>query len=463
MAFNMALIATIFLTRDRWAAWVPDGGLGPSDDWPRAVGPEATRAVFFTKHGDAELWDVNERKRIAMFPGSGSTLALTRVAQSSPDGARCLIRHMSDAPPDTRLLPPLLIDTVTGERTGDFEEFATPSAACFSPDGSRLFMSFEGGPARVWDARTGRVVTDLAMGGPPAAEAAFSPDGRLLLLAQWDSVVSAFDPVTGREIRRYCHDEAVARVSDDMLAEFKSCPVLGDVRSVGFSSSGERAIVERCIDELVGERTVQEKFRSCQVFDTSSGAHVATLCASYFELSPDGKRLAVTGSDDGENCLLDAEDLRVVARFGIDDPVGFGFDAGGALLHADAGGDGMDVLDAQDGHSLFSLPFYELYAISPEGKMLVLGVEPQIERLEFRDGVTGELLASIDDILYCAVLRDDLLWVTSRSDDEGKLLRRIRPERWWGVFWLPHLYVIAALASALAWSGWRDLRRLRRM
>jgi hypothetical protein len=461
MGLNMALIATIFLTRDRWAAWVPDGGLGPSGDWPRAVDPQGARAVFFTKHGDAELWYVNERERIATFPGVG--WEMMNIAQFSPGGARCLIRCMGDPRRDAPLRPLVLIDSATGDRIGDFGELAMPSAACFSPDGSRLFMSFEDGPARVWDARTGRVVTDLAMGGPPAADAAFSPDGRLLLVAQWDSVVGGFDPVTGREVRRYCHDEAVARVSDDMLAEFKNCPVLGDVRSVGFSSSGERAIIERCIDELVGERTVQEKLRSCQVFDTSSGAHVATFCASYFELSPDGTRLAVTGSDDGENRLLDAEDLRVVTRFDIDDPVGFGFDAGGALLHADAGNAGLEVLDSRDGRKLFTLPFYEFQAVSPEGKRLLVGVEPDLERLEFRDGGTGELLASVKDVYAFVVLRDDILWVTSGFDDDGRLLRRIRPERWWGVFWLPHLYVIAALAAALVASGWRDLRRLRRM
>jgi hypothetical protein len=37
---------------------------------------------------------------------------------------------------------------------------------------------------------------------------------------------------------------------------------------------------------------------------------------------------------------------------------------------------------------------------------------------------------------------------------------KIRPEWWWGVFWLPHLYLIAALVVALGLSGLRDLKRL---
>lgn len=40
--------------------------------------------------------------------------------------------------------------------------------------------------------------------------------------------------------------------------------------------------------------------------------------------------------------------------------------------------------------------------------------------------------------------------------------RRIRPERWWGIAWLPHFWIIAALSLALAWSVRRDVLQLRR-
>ena len=43
------------------------------------------------------------------------------------------------------------------------------------------------------------------------------------------------------------------------------------------------------------------------------------------------------------------------------------------------------------------------------------------------------------------------------------ILCRVRPEWWWGVFCLPHLWLIVALAAALVWSGWRDVRRIRRL
>ncbi len=38
--------------------------------------------------------------------------------------------------------------------------------------------------------------------------------------------------------------------------------------------------------------------------------------------------------------------------------------------------------------------------------------------------------------------------------------RRRRPEWWWGI-WLPKVWLLFVLASALAWSVWRDVKAKR--
>ncbi|MCY3022137.1 MAG: hypothetical protein NTW87_24255, partial [Planctomycetota bacterium] len=42
----------------------------------------------------------------------------------------------------------------------------------------------------------------------------------------------------------------------------------------------------------------------------------------------------------------------------------------------------------------------------------------------------------------------------------GNLLlwRRVRPEWWWGVAWLPAFWVMVAFASAFLWSVWEERR-----
>jgi len=43
-----------------------------------------------------------------------------------------------------------------------------------------------------------------------------------------------------------------------------------------------------------------------------------------------------------------------------------------------------------------------------------------------------------------------------------RVWRRIRPEWWWGVFYLWHFWLIVALSLAFAWTIWRDARSLGR-
>ena len=43
-----------------------------------------------------------------------------------------------------------------------------------------------------------------------------------------------------------------------------------------------------------------------------------------------------------------------------------------------------------------------------------------------------------------------------------RILRRIRPEQWWGVFYLWHFWLIVVLSIALVASIRHDVRSLRR-
>jgi hypothetical protein len=57
-----------------------------------------------------------------------------------------------------------------------------------------------------------------------------------------------------------------------------------------------------------------------------------------------------------------------------------------------------------------------------------------------------------DTILFCAKANSDGL--------PYRIYTRRRPERWWGVAWLPEFWLTLLFAPALAWSVWRDRRTL---
>lgn len=76
------------------------------------------------------------------------------------------------------------------------------------------------------------------------------------------------------------------------------------------------------------------------------------------------------------------------------------------------------------------------------------------------DAESGRLLASHDDeVLWGRPATDD--WVVVKLNGPLVHWRRARPERWWGVFWLWHFWLIVALALALVASGWQDIKRMK--
>ena len=85
---------------------------------------------------------------------------------------------------------------------------STVESLCFTPDGSRLAAAvFRQSAAYVWDLKTGQQIAQLAH--PQIYGLSFSPDGRTLVTAGWDSIIRFWETDTGqlsREIKVADHD-----------------------------------------------------------------------------------------------------------------------------------------------------------------------------------------------------------------------------------------------------------------
>ena len=71
----------------------------------------------------------------------------------------------------------------------------------FAPDGTRLFTTRRSPApaAELWDIDSGRLVTSFRGHSNEIRVAAFSPDGRRVLTADWERVAKVWDAATGRE------------------------------------------------------------------------------------------------------------------------------------------------------------------------------------------------------------------------------------------------------------------------
>ena len=103
-------------------------------------------------------------------------------------------------------------------------------------------------------------------------------------------------------------------------------------------------------------------------------------------------------------------------------------------------------------------------AFSPDGRRIVTASEDGTARVW--DSETGReldvLKGHIGAVYSAAFSPDGRRIVTASIDRTARVWRRVRPEWWWGVFWLPQFWAATLLAPAFLWSLRRDYKLLMR-
>jgi WD40 repeat protein len=437
MALNFTLIAVVFVTRNRWEPWVvarhgPGGGMTTG---VVVFSRDARRAIVHRWYPDTHhallLWDIETSRRLATYrfwPRHGY------FATFSPDGTKIL----AAAPTAKGGIETVLFDAETGERlsalagTGEVGGLGDGS---FSPDG-RLVVSAGGAPdgyVRVWRASDGSLVLKLGKHARGAHGAEFSPDGGAILTVG-PGDVPVWDARTG-ELRARLLD------GDGGLTRARFC---AGGRNV-FIWSDQRGLL---VEAASGTRLLElGRCRFWAVSDTGDALAVYDNSA---------RTLAVLDAATGDTLL--GKRLRGV--------MDLEFAGKGDRLLVERLKDRArvrTVLDAGTGEVLCEPPCDSKSwpILSADGGRLVAGEPPAPVRLY--SVRTGQLLADLPDEHCVGFLGDERIVLASRgANDRPRVLRRIRPEYWWGIFYLWHLWAIAALVVALALSIRRDARIMRR-
>ncbi|MHC4504347.1 MAG: WD40 repeat domain-containing protein [Planctomycetota bacterium] len=438
MAINITLIAVVFLTRNRWEPWVverhgPGGGMTTG---VVAFSRDARRAVVHRWHPGAHhallLWDIETSRRLATYqfwPRHGY------FATFSPDGTKML----AAAPAAKGGIETVLFDAETGERLAALagtREVGGLRSGSFSPDG-RLVVSAGGAPdgyVRVWRASDGSLALKLGKHARGAYyEAEFSPDGGAILTVG-PGDVRVWDARTG-ELRVRLLDR------DAELTRARFC---AGGRNVFICSDDRGLLVE-----------------------AASGARLLELGAcGAWAVSDTGGELAAYDESAGALAVLDAASGDTLLERQLREVIDLDFAGNSDRLLAERFKDSArvrTVLDAGTGEVLGELPCdpeSRRILSSDGGRLVTRGSSHPVQLYSVR---TGQLLADLPEERCEGFLGDERIIVASRGANEGpRVLRRIRPEYWWGVFWLWHLWVIAALVIALAVSIRRDARIMRR-
>ena len=148
---------------------------------------------------------------------------------------------------------------------------ASITSAVFSPDGSSVLTSSQGGTARVWNATTDaqRSVMITEPGNASVVSATFSPDGKLIGTASFDGTARIWGGATGQQLTEFHAGGAlsdisfspgrpqcdhVRRGSDDLVD--RACFPAGHDRAAGPPAGAARVLGGRDCHLSAGHRAV---------------------------------------------------------------------------------------------------------------------------------------------------------------------------------------------------------------
>ncbi len=158
-----------------------------------AVTPDGKRVATFGRDGTVRLWEAETGKELATFAGEFSHRS--RIVLS-PDGKRLAVAGQNE-----QFFGYVRVWNLDDKGTLEVrdDEVSTVFGVAFSPDGKRIATLNHSGKVRIYDAATGKKVSELPGQSSATRQLAFSPDGSRLAVLGYRTI-ELWDPTTGQEL-----------------------------------------------------------------------------------------------------------------------------------------------------------------------------------------------------------------------------------------------------------------------
>ena len=238
--------------------------------------------------GSARVWDAMTGNEIARMTHAGSVLSVA----FSPDGKYVISGGCKQIGTTNELFCPQGIarvwEAATGKEISQMIYDGAVTAVAFSPNGDYVVAGSSDNTARVWDAISGQEISRMTHKSWVAC-VAFSPDGKYVVSGGRDRTARVWEVATGKEIANMVHGN--------------------EVFSVAFSPDGKYVVSGG-----------QDK--TARVWEATTGIEVARMTHNNtvysVAFSPDGKYV-VSASRDNTARVWEAATGREVARVNHDD------------------------------------------------------------------------------------------------------------------------------------------------
>jgi WD40 repeat protein len=300
-----------------------------------AYSPDGRQIVTASADQTVLIWDAATGQEVRTLSGHTGP---TRSVAYSPDGKQIVTAGCDGM--DQRGIcqegSARIWDATTGQEVVQLGgHIKGVNSAAYSPDGKQVVTAgCDGtsetgacvvGSARIWDAATGKEVRTLSGHAydsypSPILSAAYSPDGKTIVIVNTDQTVSIWDAAKGQEVRQLTgHNDGVnsaayspdgtqiVTASKDKTARIWDADTGQDVRTLGghtthsaaYSPDGKQIVTAGC-DRTDQTGACQEG--SALVWDVATGQEVRKLSGhtgsvNSVTYSPDGKQIVTASSD----------------------------------------------------------------------------------------------------------------------------------------------------------------------
>jgi WD40 repeat protein len=357
------------------------------------------------------------------------------ISQLSSDPALSLLlaREAARLVPSSEAEKTLRTAYIFSRERASFRARGPVTASSYSPDGKLVLVASEDGSARLFDAKTQRLVRSLSRSGTPLLDAGFSSDSRRIAAGGEDGVARVWDAGDGTLVGKVEHGAPVRTVSLDpkgMLVvtaggrEVKiwratgepvaSLPWQKPVTGAFFSPRGELVVA-------IGNDSV------VRLYDASTGQPRGSLnqggrvTSAAFGL--DGRLLVTTGANETARIwrVSDGQQLHELKghRASVLDAA---FSPGGSRVVTASGDNTGRIWDVRTGDSIATIGGHKgivnAVAFSPDGNFVVAGSTDRTAQTSKADDGTGRaLFAGHQDSVHSVEYSPDGSRVLTASDD----------------------------------------------
>jgi WD40 repeat protein/tRNA A-37 threonylcarbamoyl transferase component Bud32 len=303
-------------------------------------------------------------------------------------------------------------DATTGKELTDLGELEEPRCIALSPAGDLLAIGSDNHAITLWDAKSGKLLATLTGHTGPCRAVAFSPGGQWVASASDDKTARVWDVKTGKtllvlpghtfEIQAVAFSPDGQRLATagrhaivklwDVRPPFKDPPAGKELRSL----SGNKDRITQIVFSRDGKRlaTVSND-NTVKVWDPDDGKELFALSGhrdvvNGIAFSPDGQRLATASKDKTVN-VWDARNGKELFTLLHPGPVvGVAYWPGDQNLVSVSEDNIVKVWDATTGRQLLRLPGgMSALAFSPDGRTVATASTTEGGAVTAWDATTG--------------------------------------------------------------------------